>query len=139
MAGSMRQMLYKTDIPDSAGTGRKYRIVNVDESNAKLTGGLEATPGNESGLEFAGDQDYIRLELRRLLLEGTTAGGKTVRRSIVACDPDNTLVANGGSTVMGVMVNNSSEDVTMYVSGVVGEKRTFRKNFDSGLDDLTTT
>jgi len=139
MAGSKRAMLYRTDIPASTEGEHKWRILNVDESNAKLTGGLEATPGNEAGKEFCTDQDFARMEERQLLLEGQTAAGKTVRRSLIACDPDNTLVANGGTTVVGVMVGNESEAVTMFVSGVVGEKRTFRKTVDSGLDDTTAT
>lgn len=139
MAGSKRAMLYRTDIPTGTEGEYKWRVLNIDESNAKLTGGLEATPGNEAGKEFCTDQDFSRMEERKLLLEGETAGGKTVRRSIIACDPGNALVASGGTTVVGVMVGNESEAVTMYVSGVVGEKRTFRKTTDTGLDDTTAT
>lgn len=139
MAGSKRQMLYITDIPNAAGDDKKRLILNVDESNAKLTGGVEYTPGNLGALELADATDYVRIEPRRLLLEGVTAGGKTVRRSIIACDPDNALVANGGTTVLGVMVGNESEAVTFFVSGVVGEKRTIPKTTDTGLDDGTST
>lgn len=139
MAGSKRQMLYVSDIPDSAGTGKKRVILNIDESNAKLTGGVEYTPGNLGALELADNTDYIRLEPRKLHLEGTTAGGKKVRRSIIACDPANALVANGGTTVMGVMVGNESEAVMMFVSGITGEKRTIPKTTDTGLDDGTAT
>jgi hypothetical protein len=139
MAGSKRQMLYITDIPNAAGDDKKRLILNVDESNAKLTGGLEYTPGNLGTLELASNKDFVRMDYRRLHLEGKTSGGKTVRRSIIACDPDNALVANGGTTVMGVMVGNESEAVTMFVSGVTGESRTIPKTTDTGLDDTTST
>jgi len=141
MAGSRRLMLYVTDIISSDNTSYKRLILSVDESNAKLTGGVEATPANIAAVELAGiKQDFLNIQYRQLLLEGKTTDGKTVRRSIIACDPENTLVANGGTTVMKVFVGpNTVEDVTMFVSGVVGEKRTFIRTIDTGLDDGTAT
>lgn len=140
MAGSKLEMIYKTDIPNTAGDGTKILILDVDESNARLTGGVMATPGNIGDQEVAvRGKDFKRLRPRRLLLEGTTDGGRLVRRSIIACDYDNALVKGGGTTVMGVMVGNESEPVTMVCSGVVGEKRTFLRSTDTGLDDDSQT
>jgi hypothetical protein len=137
MAGSMRAMLYTTDITD--GTDRKSIVLKLDESNAKLGGGVEATPANIAATTQASALDYQRLEPRYMLLEGVTAGGKPVRRKITVCDPDNALFNQGGTTVVGVMVNNVSEAVTMTVTGTVGEKRTFFKTTDTGLDDGSAT
>jgi len=137
MAGSLRSMIYITDIFD--GTEAKSIVLKMDESNAKLGGGVEATPGNLSGIVLATASDYQRLVPRYLLLEGVTLGGKPVRRKVVVCDPTNGLFNDGGTTVMGVMVGNTSEAVTMTVTGTVGEKRTFFKTVDTGLDDGTAT
>jgi hypothetical protein len=130
-------MLYTSDISD--GTDRKSIILKLDESNAKLGGGLEATPGNIGSATMALQNDYQRLVPRYMLLEGVTAAGKPVRRKITVCDPENVLFNNGGTTVLGVMVNNVSEAVTMTITGTVGEQRTFFKSTDSGLDDGTAT
>lgn len=130
-------MLYLSDIFD--GTDRKSIILKLDESNAKLGGGLEATPGNIGAATMALQNDYQRIVPRYMLLEGVTAGGKPVRRKITVCDPENALFNNGGTTILGVMVNNVSEAVTMTVTGTVGEARTFFKSVDSGLDDGTST
>lgn len=140
MAGSKRAMLYRTDIPDS-GDGWKYMILNLDEGNSKTIGMEEASPANEADKEFViQGKDFLSLTPRKLLLQGTTSSGKTVRRSWVAGDPENTLVVNGGTTVQGVFVGaNTVEDVTFTVTGVVGEKRTLRQTVDTGLDDGTAT
>jgi hypothetical protein len=131
-------MLYRTDIPDS-GDGWKYMILNLDEGNSKTIGMEEATPATESGKEFVVQgKDFLTLTPRKLLLQGKTSDGKTVRRSWVAGDPENTLVVNGGTTVQGVFVAaNTVENVTFAVTGVVGEKRTLRQTTDTGLDDGT--
>ena len=68
-----------------------------------------------------------------------TAGGKTVRRKVTVCDPANVLFNGGGTTVMGVMVGNVSEAVTMTITGTIGEQRTFFKTVDTGLDDGSAT
>lgn len=133
MAGSLRAMLYTTDIEE--GGERKSIVLKLDESNAKLGGGVEATPANIAATTQAVSTDFQRLEPRYMNLEGVTAGGKTVRRKVIVCDPANVLFNQGGTTVMGVMVNNVSEAVTMTVTGTVGEKRTFFKTTDTGLDD----
>jgi len=128
-------MLYRTDIPDGGGEF-KYLILNIDEGNAELTGGLAATPGNLGSVTIATNRDYLNLTPRKLYLRGITADGKTVSRSIIACDPTNALVASGGSTVMAFFTaTNTVENVTMFVSGVAGEKRTLVRTLDSGLDD----
>jgi len=137
MAGSMRSMLYTSDILD--GTDRKSIILKLDESNAKLGGGLEATPANIGSATMALQNDYQRLVPRYMLLEGVTVGGKPVRRKVTVCDPANVLFNDGGTTVLGVMVGNVSEAVTMTVTGTIGEQRTFFKSADSGLDDGTAT
>ena len=137
MAGSLRAMLYTTDIVDGGET--KSIVLKLDESNAKLGGGVEATPANIAAATLAVATDYQRLEPRYMNLEGVTAGGKTVRRKVIVCDPANVLFNAGGTTVMGVMVGNVSEAVTMNVTGTVGEKRTFFKTTDTGLDDGTAT
>jgi hypothetical protein len=137
MAGSMRAMLYITDITD--GTDRKSIVLKLDESNAKLGGGVEATPSNIAAATLADALDYQRLVPRYMLVEGVTTGGKPVRRKVTVCDPENVLFNSGGTTVMGVMVGNSSEAVTMTVTGTVGETRTFFKTVDTGLDDGTAT
>lgn len=137
MAGSLRAMLYTTDIV--SGGDRKSIVLKLDESNAKLGGGVEATPSNIAATTQAVSTDYQRLEPRYMNLEGVTAGGKPVRRKVIVCDPANVLFNSGGTTVMGVMVNNSSEAVTMLVTGTVGEKRTFFKTTDTGLDDGSAT
>lgn len=133
-------MLYQTDIPDS-GDGFKYMILNLDEGNSKTTGMEEATPANEAGKEFViQGQDFITLVPRKLLLQGTTSAGKTVRRSWVAGNPEHPLVVSGGTTVQGVFVGpNTVEDVTFTITGVVGEKRTLRRTVDTGLNDGTAT
>lgn len=136
MAGSKRNMLYETDIPDGA-SGFLFDIINTDESNAKLTGGVEATPGNMGGKLFVSPTNGRIRKRRALLLEGKTADGKPVRRRVTVFDPSNALFVNGGTTVMGVMVGNASEAVTMFVSGTTGEARTFFKTTDSALDDGT--
>lgn len=138
MAGSLRAMLYTTDIVDPTD-GVKSIVLKLDESNAKLGGGVEATPGNIASATLADALDYQRLEPRYMLLEGETSGGRPVRRKVIVCDPENVLFNQGGTTVMGVMVGNSSEAVTMTVTGTVGEKRTFFKTVDTGLDDGTST
>jgi len=138
MAGSLRAMLYTSDISDGAG-GRKSLVLKLDESNAKLGGGVEATPGNIGAVTLATANDYQRLEPRYMNLEGVTTGGKPVRRKIIVCDPENVLFNTGGTTILGVMVNNVSEAVTFTVTGTVGEKRTFFKTVDTGLDDGTAT
>lgn len=138
MAGSLRAMIYVSDIVDSA-SARKGLVLKLDESNAKLGGGVEATPAAIAEANLANALDYQRLEPRYMLLEGVTAGGKPVRRKVTTCNPANVLFNQGGTTVMGVMVGNSSEAVTMTVTGTVGEKRTFFKTVDSGLDDGTAT
>jgi len=74
-----------------------------------------------------------------MLLEGVTTGGKPVRRKVTVCDPENVLFNSGGTTVVGVMVGNSSEAVTMTITGTVGETRTFFKTVDTGLDDGSAT
>lgn len=140
MAGSRRPMLYETDIPDGAD-GFKFLILNIDESNAKTLGALEATPGNQADKEFAVQgQDFLTIRPRYILLQGETSDGKTVRRRWPACDPNNTLVVNGGTTVQGVFTGpNTVEDVTFSVTGVVGEKRTLVAAQDTGLDDGSGT
>lgn len=138
MAGSMRAMLYTSDIV-TAESERKSLVLKLDESNAKLGGGVEATPANIAAVTLATAEDYQRLEPRYMLLEGVTTGNKPVRRKVVVCDPDNVLFNQGGTTILGVMVGNSSEAVTMTVTGTVGEKRTFFKTVDTGLDDGTAT
>jgi hypothetical protein len=140
MAGSKRNMVYRTDIPDS-GSSYKVIVLSLDESNAKLFGGEEATPGNLSGKEFAAPgQDYLRLVPRYALLEGKTTAGRIVRRRIIVPDPENTLFVSGGTTVLAVFVAaNTIESVTFDITGVVGEARTLVRGFDSGLDDGTTT
>lgn len=135
MAGSLRAMLYTTDITD--GVDRRSIVLKLDESNAKLGGGVEATPAAIGAAVLSIATDYQRLQPRYMLLEGVTAGGKTVRRKIVTCDPDNSLFNDGGTTVVGVMVGNVSEAVTMTVTGTIGEQRTFFKTVDTGLDDGT--
>lgn len=135
MAGSLRAMIYISDIV--AAGDRKIIVLKLDESNAKLGGGVEATPANIAAGVEAGSGDYQRLEPRYMNLEGVTSGGKPVRRKVITCAPDNVLFNEGGTTVMGVMVNNVSEPVTMTVTGTVGEKRTFFKTTDTGLDDGT--
>ena len=137
MAGSMRAMLYTSDIVE--GGERKSIVLKLDESNAKLGGGLEATPSNIAATTLATALDYQRLVPRYMLLEGVTAGGKPVRRKVTVCDPENVLFNEGGTTVVGVMVGNVSEAVTMQVTGTVGETRTFFKTVDTGLDDGTAT
>lgn len=137
MAGSLRAMLYTTDIVD--GAENKSIVLKLDESNAKLGGGVEATPANIAAVTLAVATDYQRLVARYMLLEGVTAGGKTVRRKVTVCDPANVLFNAGGTTVMGVMVGNVSEAVTMTVTGTIGEQRTFFKTVDTGLDDGTAT
>ena len=138
MAGSLRAMVYTSDIGDGDG-GVKSLILKLDESNAKLGGGVEATPGNLSGLTLADASDYQTFRPRYMLLEGVTSGNRPVKRKVVVCDPDNALFNSGGTTVMGVMVNNVSEAVTMTVTGNVGERRTFFKTVDTGLDDGSST
>jgi len=138
MAGSLRAMLYTTNISDGAG-GFKSIVLKMDESNGKLGGGVEATPGNIGAATIALATDYQRLEPRYMLAEGVTAGGKPVKRKIITCDPENVLFNTGGTTILGVMVVNSPEAVTFTITGTVGEKRTFFKTVDSGLDDLTAT
>lgn len=138
MAGSLRAMIYVSDIVDGESE-RKGIVLKLDESNAKLGGGVEATPSAIADANLANALDYQRLEPRYMLLEGVTTGGKPVRRKVTTCDPANVLFNQGGTTVMGVMVGNSSEAVTMTVTGTVGEKRTFFKTADSGLDDGTAT
>jgi hypothetical protein len=137
MAGSLRAMLYTTDIVE--GGERKSIVLKLDESNAKLGGGVEATPANIAAGVLAVATDYQRLVPRYMLLEGVTTGGKPVRRKVAVCDPANVLFNEGGTTVMGVMVGNSSEAVTMTVTGTVGETRTFFKTVDTGLDDGSAT
>lgn len=137
MAGSMRAMLYTSDI--ISGGENLSIVLKLDESNAKLGGGLEATPANIAAATLASALDYQRLVPRYMLLEGVTAGNKPVRRKVTVCDPANVLFNNGGTTVMGVMVGNSSEAVTMQITGTVGETRTFFKTVDSGLDDGSAT
>lgn len=137
MAGSMRAMLYTTDIVE--GGENKSIVLKLDESNAKLGGGVEATPANIAAATLAVATDYQRLVPRYMLLEGVTAGGKPVRRKVVVCDPANVLFNEGGTTVVGVMVGNSSEAVTMTITGTVGETRTFFKTVDTGLDDGSAT
>lgn len=137
MAGSLRAMLYTTDIIE--GAENKSIVLKLDESNAKLGGGVEATPANIAAATLAVATDYQRLVPRYMLLEGVTTGGKTVRRKVITCAPDNVLFNEGGTTVMGVMVGNSSEAVTMTITGTVGEQRTFFKTVDTGLDDGTAT
>ena len=138
MAGSLRAMIYATDI--SAGAGEvKSIVLKLDESNAKLGGGVEATPANLAAITEAGASDFQRLEPRYMNLEGVTTGGKPVRRKVIVCDPENVLFNSGGTTVLGVMVGNSSEAVTFTVTGTVGEKRTFFKTVDTGLDDGSAT
>ena len=51
MAGSMRAMLYTTDIVD--GAENKSIVLKLDESNAKLGGGVEATPANIAAATLA--------------------------------------------------------------------------------------
>lgn len=140
MAGSLLPMLYRTDIPDDAGTGFKYLILKLDESNSKALGGEAATDANIAGKEFATQgTDYLKIEPRYVLLEGKTTGGVTVRRKWVAPDPTDDLYAEGG-TVQGIVnvTATTIELVTFSVSGMVGEKRTVRRPLlDSGLDDGT--
>jgi len=138
MAGSMRAMLYTSDIINGESE-RKSIVLKLDESNAKLGGGVEATPANIASATLADSLDYQRLEPRYMLVEGVTTGGKPVRRKITVCDPGNVLFNQGGTTILGVMVGNSSEAVTCTVTGTVGEKRTFFKTVDTGLDDGTAT
>lgn len=135
MAGSMRAMLYTSDI--ISGGENLSIVLKLDESNAKLGGGVEATPANIAAATLASALDFQRLVPRYMLLEGVTAGGKSVRRKVTVCDPANVLFNDGGTTVMGVMVGNTSEAVTMTVTGTVGESRTFFKTVDTGLDDGT--
>lgn len=135
MAGSMRAMIYISDITE--GADRKSVVLKLDESNAKLGGGVEATPANIAASTLADSLDYQRLQPRYMLLEGVTAGGKPVRRKVTVCNPDNVLFNQGGTTVMGVMVGNTSEAVTMTITGTIGEQRTFFKTVDTGLDDGT--
>jgi hypothetical protein len=130
-------MLYTTDIIE--GGENKSIVLKLDESNAKLGGGIEATPANIAAATLAVATDYQRLVPRYMLLEGVTSGGKPVRRKVITCDPANVLFNEGGTTVMGVMVGNASEAVTMTVTGTVGEQRTFFKTVDTGLDDGTAT
>lgn len=137
MAGSLRAMLYTTDIVD--GADNKSIVLKLDESNAKLGGGVEATPANIAAVVSAVATDFQRLEPRYMNLEGVTLGGKTVRRKVIVCSPDNVLFNAGGTTVLGVMINNVSEAVTFTVTGTVGEKRTFFKTSDTGLDDGSAT
>lgn len=137
MAGSMRAMLYTSDI--ISGGENLSLVLKLDESNAKLGGGVEATPANIAAVTLASALDYQRLVPRYMLLEGVTTGGKAVRRKVTVCDPANVLFNDGGTTVMGVMVGNTSEAVTMTVTGTVGEQRTFFKTVDTGLDDGTAT
>lgn len=137
MAGSMRAMLYTSDI--ISGGDNLSIVLKLDESNAKLGGGVEATPANIAAATLASALDYQRLVPRYMLLEGVTAGGKPVRRKVTVCDPANVLFNDGGTTVMGVMVGNTSEAVTMQITGTVGETRTFFKTVDSGLDDGSAT
>jgi hypothetical protein len=131
-------MLYRTDISTGTAGEYKYLIVNIDESNARLCGGLPATAANRAGKEFATGEDYLRIEYRKLYLQGENADGKTVRRSIIACDPDDDLYSNGGTVNLGFMTDDDSlEVVACSVTGVVGEKRTLPFEGDSGLDDGT--
>jgi hypothetical protein len=130
-------MLYTTDIVDGAEV--KSIVLKLDESNAKLGGGVEATPANIAAATMAVATDFQRLVPRYMLLEGVTAGGKTVRRKVTVCNPANVLFNDGGTTVVGVMVGNVSEAVTMTVTGTIGEQRTFFKSVDTGLDDGTAT
>jgi hypothetical protein len=134
-------MLYETDIPASGDDEFKHLILNLDESNSKDVGMVEATTANQAGLEFAVQgQDYLNIRPRYILIQGVTTDGKTVRRRITAGDPSNPLVVNGGTLTQAVFTGPQTvESVVFSVTGVVGEKRTLVPADDTGLDDGTAT
>jgi len=137
MAGSKDRFVYLSDILDENDT-RKYLVLSLDESNAELMGGVHFTDAAVAGIEPATARDYIRIEPRYVLVEGTTSGGKTVRRKLIAPDPENSYWVSGGSMQLSVSTGTTTnETVTFRVTGMVGEKRTVAPTTasDSGLDD----
>lgn len=142
MGGSVQWFLYETDVPGTNAGEYKWLPLKMDESNALLFGGLKNTTANRAGKEFLSASDGLIVEPRYVLAEGRTAGGRTVRRKLTVCDPNNSLWQSGGTISLAVMTGGQAANVENVVFNLTfssGEKRRYSidANPDTGLDDTT--
>lgn len=147
MAGSKQPFMYNTDIPSGTAGIYKQTVLNLDESNTLLLDGIKAT---DLIVSAAASADLLLTEVdgyvkkpRTIVFEGYTAGGRLVRRELVAPDQSSTLWKEGGSITLGVFTSGGLaagvEDVVFRAVLCKGEVRGFKRraNPDTGLDDGT--
>lgn len=132
MAGSLQKFLYF----DDDGNGK---LVNLDESTQRAFGNSPATTlsigsGSRKIQKLSGGERYVTLQ-------GQTAGGRLVSRSVVVLTKANPLFVNGGSVTLPVLTGGSnevSEQVNFQITQAVGEVKKFALlEQDTGLDDGT--
>lgn len=132
MAGSLQKFIYT----DDAGF---RKIVQLDESNTRSLGYTPATVAEVALLGIPSRLSKLNGNERYILMAGSTAGGRPVRRKIIVPTKDNAYFETGGGFSVDVSISGTgSEAVVMQITRAVGEAKAFALlGTDSGLDDTT--
>lgn len=132
MAGSLQRFVYSVD-PDSGGNSTS-RVLVLDESNQRAIGNV--TGPIPPGLDPI-PATITRLEPRYIYWQGETQGGRVVRRKIVVLDTFNPFYQIGGELILPIQVEDVIENITGFITGSVGEKKSFAApdGQDTGQDD----
>jgi hypothetical protein len=132
MSGSLYRFLYGLDRDDGGVPG--YIVLNLDESNQRAIGNKPTKLDNNI------ERPNIcikRIEPRYIYWQGITSKKDIIRRKIVVCDQTNNFYQFGGPLKLKIAVGDHIEDIEGYITGSVGEKKTFvpPKDKDSGQTD----
>jgi hypothetical protein len=132
MAGSLQRFAYGLDRDDGGIPG--FILLNLDESNQRAIGN---EPGSIRNNLDRPNINILRIQPRYIYWQGVNSEGEVLRRKIVVVTHTNDFYQRGGNLTLTVLVNGNAEQVKGYITGSVGEKKTFvpPDNTDSGQTD----
>jgi len=136
MAGSLQRFLYGLDRDDGGVPG--YIVLTLDESNQRAIG--NEPPKLNNNIERP-NIIIKRVEPRYIYWQGLTSKKEIVRRKIVVCNQANNFYQYGGPLKLPILVGDRVEEIEGFVTGSVGEKKTFvpPKDKDTGMGDGDST
>jgi hypothetical protein len=114
---SRKTMLYTTD------DGKKIPV-QINENYGELLG-FEDFTGSIPDDQVA--PNYLRFEMRRIYASDVSG---RVKQSFPVGKPDEAIYIEGGSVI--VPRKGKADGLTLYVTGSVGEKKTFPNAGDTG-------
>lgn len=129
MAGSLKQMVYKSDntklgldgLDGDAAANRRY-VVTIDESNGEACGFADYNGQDDNDVEAFPKG----VEMRYILCE-YKEGSQNVRRKLWVGDPKHPLFTDGGSiNLLVVKGPASAESEAFSITSAHGEKRSFK-------------